>query len=38
MTLIHEALHSAGMSEQPHDPDALSSFQINRLVRKNCDL
>jgi hypothetical protein len=38
MILIHEALHSAGMTEQPHDPDALSSFQINRLVRRSCDL
>ena len=38
MTLIHEALHHAGMSEQPHDPDALTSHQINRLVRMNCDL
>jgi hypothetical protein len=38
MILIHEALHSAGMSEQPHDPNALSSYQINRLVRKSCKL
>jgi len=38
MILIHEALHTAGMSERPLDPDALSSYQINRLVRKNCGL
>jgi hypothetical protein len=38
MVLIHEALHHAGMSEWPHDPDALKSTQINRLVRKSCDL
>jgi hypothetical protein len=38
MILIHEALHHAGMSEWPHDPDALKSTQINSLVIKNCKL
>jgi len=38
MILIHEALHHAGMSERPHDPDALTSGQINSLVRTNCNL
>jgi hypothetical protein len=38
MILIHEALHHAGMSEQPYDPDALNSHQINSLVRRNCGL
>ncbi len=38
MILIHEALHSAGMSERPHDPTALNSVQINRLVRTSCNL
>jgi len=34
--LIHEALHFAGMKEKPHDPDAMSSAQINRLVSDRC--
>jgi hypothetical protein len=38
MILIHEALHHAGLGEWPHDPDALRSTQINRLVRKSCGL
>jgi hypothetical protein len=38
MILIHEALHAAGMTEQPYDPEALSSFQINRMVLRACDL
>lgn len=36
--LIHEALHQAGLSEWPHDPDAMTSQQINRLVSKECGL
>jgi hypothetical protein len=38
MTLIHEALHSAGMLERPQTPDALSSAEINDLVRDSCGL
>jgi hypothetical protein len=34
--LIHEALHSAGLEEQPHSPDALSSNQITDMVRARC--
>ena len=37
-TLIHEALHSAGMSERPHDPDGFSSLEIDRLVKNRCSL
>lgn len=36
--LIHEALHCAGKLEAPHDPDGLTSQEINMLVRRNCGL
>jgi hypothetical protein len=36
--LIHEALHHAGMTEHPVDPDALPGYAINRLVRRVCKL
>ena len=36
--LIHEALHQAGLSEKPVDPQGLESAQINRLVRNRCGL
>jgi hypothetical protein len=36
--LIHEALHDAGQMENPPDPNALTSDQINALVQMNCDL
>jgi hypothetical protein len=38
MILIHEALHHAGLSEYPHDPDGPRSTEINRLVRMSCGL
>jgi hypothetical protein len=38
MILLHEALHHAGQPEAPHDPDALTSQELNLLVRRNCDL
>lgn len=38
VVLIHEALHQAGMSEKPLDPQALDSSQINQLVRTSCVL
>jgi hypothetical protein len=38
MTLIHEALHHAGMPERPAVPNALSSREINKLVRVSCNL
>jgi hypothetical protein len=36
--LIHEALHHAGMTEKPVDPAALSSREINQLVKASCEL
>lgn len=38
LTLIHEALHSAGMPERPQTPGARSSAEINDLVRDRCGL
>jgi len=38
MLLIHEALHLAGLTERPHDPDAMSGAAINRMVTDACDL
>ena len=35
-TLIHEALHFAGMSEWPKDPQGLEPTEINKMVRKAC--
>jgi len=34
--LLHEALHYAGMSEQPRDPNGLTPYQINALVSSAC--
>jgi hypothetical protein len=36
--LLHEALHQAGLSEWPRDPDAPTSAEINRMVRRRCAL
>lgn len=36
--LIHEALHHAGLSEAPHDPEAPTSAEINRMVSERCGL
>jgi hypothetical protein len=38
LILIHEALHSAGLSEKPADPNGLIPQQINRLVEVGCSL
>jgi hypothetical protein len=38
MYLLHEALHYAGQTEFPSDPQALTSSAINRLVRSRCKL
>jgi len=38
MVLLHEALHFAGLTEQPGDPSAMTASQINELVRERCDL
>ena len=34
--LLHEALHRAGLEEQPHRPDALRSGEVTALVREMC--
>ncbi|MDD5563138.1 MAG: hypothetical protein PHQ91_05455 [Thermoanaerobaculaceae bacterium] len=34
--LIHELLHTAGMSEKPMDPNGLTPQEINRLVGTSC--
>lgn len=36
--VIHEALHSAGMSENPPDPNAKTSAEISAMVQANCSL
>jgi hypothetical protein len=38
MTLIHEALHFAGLRERPQVPGAQSSAEINTMVRGACGL
>jgi hypothetical protein len=34
--LIHEALHYAGLSEQPRDPQGMHARDIDRMVKKAC--
>lgn len=36
MILIHEALHAAGLTERPSDPNGLMPQEINRLVAASC--
>jgi hypothetical protein len=36
--VIHEALHSAGMSENPPDLNAKTSAEISAMVQANCSL
>jgi hypothetical protein len=38
LTLIHEALHSAGMTESPSTAGALTPSEINHLVKMACGL
>lgn len=38
VTLIHEALHHAGLPEHPSDPEAMTSAEINAVVRRACHL
>ena len=38
MTLIHEALHFAGLPERPQAAGAMSSAEINDMVRDACGL
>jgi hypothetical protein len=36
MTLIHEALHHAGLTEQPADPEAMTAREIDSMVEDAC--
>lgn len=36
LVLLHEALHFAGLPEQPHDPGAMTSSEINDMVKDRC--
>lgn len=38
MIIIHEALHHAGLTERPRDPNGMPSAGINRMVSKRCGL
>jgi hypothetical protein len=38
VVVIHEALHHAGLTERPHDKNAMTSGAINTMVAKNCRL
>jgi hypothetical protein len=38
MIIIHEALHQAGLTERPKDPNGMTSAGINRMVSKGCGL
>jgi hypothetical protein len=38
MIIIHEALHHAGLTERPKDPQGMTSAGINRMVSKKCGL
>ncbi len=37
MYVVHEALHHAGLTEQPHNPGAMTSRAINRMVTDACN-
>jgi hypothetical protein len=36
MTLIHEALHHAGLTEKPMDPDGMTAREIDAMVGDAC--
>ena len=36
MTLIHEALHHAGLTEKPTDPNGMSAREIDAMVEEAC--
>lgn len=38
MIIIHEALHHAGLTEYPKDEDAMTSRDINFVVKEQCGL
>jgi hypothetical protein len=37
VAVIHEALHHAGLTEQPHDRMAMTSIEITRMVTRACE-
>lgn len=36
MVLVHEALHHAGLTEWPADPEGMKSIAINQMVSDSC--
>lgn len=38
MIILHEALHHAGLTEWPNDPDGMRSVAINKMVAEHCGL
>jgi hypothetical protein len=38
LILIHEVLHSAGMTEKPSDPNGFAAGEINVMVKVSCNL
>ena len=36
MTLLHEALHHAGLTEKPADPDGMTAREIDGMVNNVC--
>jgi hypothetical protein len=38
MVVIHEALHHAGLTERPRDPDGMTAAAINQMVSERCGL
>jgi hypothetical protein len=38
MVILHEALHAAGLPEQPRVPGAMTSAEINAMVAARCAL
>jgi len=36
MVVVHEALHHAGLTEWPSDPEGMKSIAINRMVSESC--
>ncbi len=34
--LLHEALHLAGLTERPQDPDGMTTSEIDRMVAERC--
>jgi hypothetical protein len=38
MVVLHEALHHAGLTEQPRDPEGMTAAAISRMVTEQCGL